>query len=94
MLADLAQLTPEPAALGSLLSGLGYELQQFGDGLYAAGNIGHADSPVLLFPAVQPIGTRRPQTRACRQAHLPECHLGRRGLRLYAPWSGGRRSCS
>jgi hypothetical protein len=49
MLADLAQLTPEPAALGSLLSGLGYELQHFGDGLYAAGNISHADSPVLLF---------------------------------------------
>jgi succinyl-diaminopimelate desuccinylase len=49
MLADLAQLTPEPAALGSLLYGLGYDLRRFGDGLYAAGNLPHADSPVILF---------------------------------------------
>jgi hypothetical protein len=49
MLADLAQLTPEPAALGSLLSSLGYDLRAFGNGLYAAGNAPNADSPVLLF---------------------------------------------
>ena len=50
MLADLAQLTPEPMALGSMLAGLGYELHTFGGGLFAPGDAPRLDSPVLLFP--------------------------------------------
>ena len=47
MLADLAQLTPEPTALGSMLAQLGYRAEPFGAGLYAAGE---RALPVLLFP--------------------------------------------
>ncbi len=49
MLADLAQLTPDPTALESLLTTLGYRPQGFGTGLYAPGDTGER-SPVLLFP--------------------------------------------
>ena len=50
MLADLAQLTPEPTALGSLLTQLGYTPEPFGRGLYAPGLDRRDTLPVILFP--------------------------------------------
>ena len=47
MLADLAQLTPAPTALGSMLAQFGYQAEPFGTGFYAPGEMG---LPVLLFP--------------------------------------------
>ena len=49
MLADLAQLTPDPTALGAMLSNLGYTVEGLGTGLYAY-FVPHQSSPVLLFP--------------------------------------------
>ena len=50
MLADLAQLTPEPAALAALLSNLGYSPQTLEHGLYAPGLPPGSQTPALLFP--------------------------------------------
>ena len=73
MLADLAQLTPEPVALGSMLASLGYELFQFGSGLYAPGEAPSPDSPVLLFPLYAKAGL------AIRKRELVGRHISRSG---------------
>ena len=73
MLADLAQLTPEPAALASMLASLGYVLHQFGSGFYAPGKISGPDSPVLLFPLYTKAGI------AIRKRELVGRHISRSG---------------
>lgn len=50
MLADLAQLTPEPAALPALLGQIGYHTEPLGTGLYAPALERDVGLPALLFP--------------------------------------------
>ena len=73
MLADLAQLTPEPAALGSLLAQLGYKPEPFGSGLYAPGADGQLTPPVILFPLYARAGL------AVRKRELVGRHVSRSG---------------
>ena len=73
MLADLAQLTPEPHALGALLEQLGYEPKNFGSGLYAPGLTGQDALPVILFPLYTRAGL------AIRKQELVGRHVTRSG---------------
>ncbi len=68
MLADLAQLTPEPAALAALLGSLGYQPEPFGTGLFAPGA---ASLPTLLFPFYERAGL------AVRKRQLVGHHISR-----------------
>lgn len=70
MLADLAQLTPGPAALTSLLARLGYQPRAYGTGLFAPGtNAGSL--PVILVPLYQRAGL------AVRKRELVGRHISR-----------------
>ena len=53
MLADIAQLTPDPDGLGLLLAELGYQPTKFGTGLFAPGQNGLESTGqlALLFPS-------------------------------------------
>ena len=71
MLADLAQLTPEPAGLGTLLRSLGYQPRSIASGLYAAAGPDDAGMPALLFPLYTNAGL------AVRKRRLVGRHVSR-----------------
>ena len=70
MLADLAQLTPGPGALATMLGALGYQPEAFGTGLFAPGD---AHLPALLFPLYERAGL------AVRKRQLVGFHISRSG---------------